>query len=80
MQRIEENGITVSTFYGWLKKEKKLTASRQPFNKVPIPHNDMQREQTIILERHGFRIHLPQGFYSEDVKHLLEVLERVHVH
>ena len=70
-----QNGITVHTFYYWQSKLfPKSTLSRSAFTEAVEEKN--KSATGIVLEYHGFNIHLNEHFNSSVLKRCLEVLKK----
>jgi hypothetical protein len=74
-----ENNIKPSTFYSWLKSEKKESNKEPGFVQVPVTVPTAFNLSPIFLEFRDYRIHLTSGFDSELLKQTLLVLEAMHV-
>ena len=70
-----KNKIKPTTFYSWLKTERKKNTPGMVKVNIDAPTITLNMADPIILEKSGWRITLPAGFESTDVSRLLEVLE-----
>ena len=80
-QFCDENGIKPSTFYSWLKSEKKQQSTKTFIQVKPQGILDVGNStQCIILEKKGWRLSIPRGFDQEDITSLFHILGLADVH
>lgn len=75
-QYCRDNEIKATTFYSWLKVERKESKSGFVQVTTAVPK---AVSSTIILEIGKYKIHIPPGFRDNDLRDILDFLEQPHV-